>query len=145
MYRVVRSGCLHFTGVILLLILLLASSSCGNAGCGKGQPSTSPAYRKTLRWEAPSRFSNGAALDHSRDLSSYEIYISETGDFVSGVVPSATFAAVDPATGKPVTSFDLSNVRSRLQQGKTYFLTMRAIDKKGVKSDFAFPPARFTN
>lgn len=98
---------------------------------------------RTLSWRAPLTFSDGAVLDPSRDLSTYEIYVNDTGLYSLSDVPQATIPAVDPDTGNLVTSFELSEIDPPLQTERIYYLTMRAVDKNGVPSGFSLPSLRF--
>ena len=128
--------------VLLLLISGIAWGSCG--GKGGGGNSSGPAIPpKPLSWDAPTQFADGGALDPSRDLSSYEIYINETGNFLPSDTPSAVSPAVDASSGAPVTTYDLAKIAPPLQVGKTYFLVMRTVEKNGGTSGFSDPPIRF--
>ena len=103
-------------------------------------PAISP---KPLSWNAPTQFADGGALDPSKDLSSYEIYINETGNFLPSDTPKAISPAVDASSGTPVTTFDLAKITPSLQGGKTYYVAMRTVETNGGKSGFSDPPIRF--
>ncbi len=107
-------------------------------------PGKSAAPARTVSWEAPRSYSDGRALDSSKDLAGYEIYINETGKFSARDTARAFVRGTDPVTGAAITSFDISKCVPPLQPGKKYFLSMKSVDRKGVRSDFFLPPVRFT-
>jgi hypothetical protein len=124
--------------VLLLFLLGIFWISC--SGGGGGGTSSGPANSSRLvRWEAPTQFADGGALDPSKDLSSYEIYINETGNFLPNDEPRAVSLAVDASSGNPITSFDLKKVSPPLELGKTYFVAMRAVETNGGKSVQTLP------
>ena len=115
--------------------------SCNGGGTGGNNTGNSP---KTLVWKSPTLYSDGGVLDPARDLEKFEIYINETGSFSPNEPPRGEFPAVDPASGSPVTSYDLYKIVPPLKTGRIYFVTMRVIDKNGTKSDMAYPAIQFT-
>ena len=128
--------------VLLLLIPWILWNSCSGGGGG----GTSPVPDNStvlLRWKAPTQFADGGALDPSKDLSFYEIYINETGDFLPNDEPRARSLAVDDSSGNPVTSFDLKKISPPLVPGKTYFVALRSVEKNGGKSVLTLPPTKF--
>jgi hypothetical protein len=128
--------------VLLLLISGIVWGSC--SGGGGGGNSSGPAISpKPLSWVAPTLFADGGTLNPSQDLSTYEIYINETGIFLLSDTPRAVFPAVDASSGAPVTTYDLAKIVPPLQVGKTYFLAMRTVEKNGGKSGFSDPPIQF--
>jgi hypothetical protein len=128
--------------VLLLSVPSISWFSCG--GGGGGGISAGPANpSKLLSWDAPTQFADGGALDPATDLSSYEIYINETGNFLLSDTPKAISPAVDPSSGRAVTTYDLGQVFPRLQVGKTYFLAIRTVEKNGGKSGFSDPSIWF--
>ena len=130
---------LLFTVTLLLgaAVLYWIGSRVGSAG-----PAT-PVPGRIVSWQAPQKFSDGGTLDPEADLSYFEIYVNDTGTFAAGDSPRALIPAVTLPMRIPVTSFDLSAVVPSLEKGKTYYLSMRSIDRKGVRSPPALPPVRF--
>jgi hypothetical protein len=128
-----------FTATLLLggAVLYWIVSHGGSAG------QATPVPGLIVSWQAPQRFSDGETLDPARDLSYFEIYVNDTGTFAAGDSPRTLIPAVTVPMGEPVTSFDLSAVVPPLQKGRTYYLSMRSIDRKGVRSVLALPPVRF--
>jgi hypothetical protein len=92
-----------------------------------------------VAWDPPSLFSDGSELVPSRDLSHYEIHIHETNVFLESDAPAAAVPAVD-GSGNPVTSFDLSTLSPQPESGKTYHLSVRAVETNGGRSAFILPP-----
>ena len=129
--------------ILLLLIPAVLWFSCNGGGKG-GDPSNTGNSPKTLIWKPPTSFSDGGVLDPARDLEKYEIYINETGSFSPNDPPQGEFSAVDPASGSPVTTYDLSKIVPPLETGRIYFVAMRVIDKNGTKSDMVYPAIQFT-
>ena len=135
--------------VLLLLIAAFLGSSCKSGGSsggsleGSGGGSGGGLPPKILSWRPPVRFADGGGLDPAQDLSYYEIYINESGNFLSNDSLTDVVSAVDPSTGNLVTSFDLTKVSPPLLQGQNYFVTMRTVEKNGGKSDFMLPPTQF--
>jgi len=129
--------------ILLLLITAVLWISCNGGGKGGG-PSDTGNSPKTLIWKSPTLFSDGGVLDPARDLEKYEIFINETGSFSPNEPPRGEFPAVDPASGSPVTSYDLSKIVPPLVTGRIYFAAMRVIDKNGTKSDMSYPAIQFT-
>ena len=129
--------------ILLLLIPAVLWFSCNGGGKG-GDPSNTGNSSKTLIWKSPTLFSDGGVLDPARDLEKYEIFINETGSFSPNEPPRGEFPAVDPASGSPVTSYDLSKIVPPLVTGRIYFAAMRVIDKNGTKSDMSYPAIQFT-
>jgi hypothetical protein len=127
---------------ILFILLLLSPgifwNSCSGGG-GGGTASSPPGSTKSVHWGAPTQFADGGALDPSKDLSSYEIFINETGNFSPEEAPRAISPAVDPSTKIPITSFDLVKISPPLQLGTTYYVAMRAVDTNGIKSVLTLP------
>lgn len=132
-----------FPTVFLFLALGLLPS-CGGGGAGTVSSSGGDALpAKILSWQPPQAYSDGAALDPTTDLADFEIYVNETGSFSNADSPTAVVAAVDSATGEPVTTFNLANLGPFLSTGVQYEVSMRAVSISGAKSDFC-PPGSFS-
>ena len=129
--------------IIIALVLSLSFFGCGGGETTSASSGVSPSTPIVLSWTPPESFADQTPLDPARDLAHYEIYINEKGTFASTDPSTATVSAVDPASGKLVTSFDLANLGPFLSANKTYFVSMQAISNTGVKSDFS-PAASFS-
>jgi len=77
------------------------------------------------------------------DLDRFEIYVNGTGDFSDADSPMAAVSAVDPATQRLTTSFNLANIGLPLQAGPQYYVSLRAVALTGLRSDFS-PPVSFS-
>lgn len=132
--------------LILGLVASLFLVGCGGGGgasdAGPTGP-TGPSTFKVLRWNPPSTFADQTPLDPARDLKDYAIYVNETGSFMPADPPTAIVAAVDPATGKLITSFDLANLGPFLTANKKYYISMQSVSITGATSEFS-PAASFT-
>lgn len=128
--------------LLLLLIPLILWNTCSGGSGGGASPG--PANSTVLlRWKAPTQFADGGALDPLKDLSIYEIYINETGDFLPNDEPRARILAVDDSSGNPVTTFDLKKISPPLEPGKSYFVALRSVEKNGGESVLTLPPTKF--
>lgn len=129
------------------LLVILAVTGALAAGCGGGgesaaQPSD-PVY--ALGWDPPGTYSDNAALDPYQDLEYYEVYVREDTRFSDNDVPVALLKAVtdDPAPGSPgaklETEFILGNLKSYVNPGKLYYVSIKAIGVDGQRSAFMTP------
>jgi hypothetical protein len=111
------------------------------SGCGGGgtEDSGVAGPAKTASWAPPATFSDGTPLNPATDLSSYEIFVKESGSFSDADMPMAIVSAVDPATHQTTTSFNLANLGPFLQTGVTYYVSLRAVSLDGLKSAFSAP------
>jgi hypothetical protein len=126
------------TLTVSLVILFLMSVGCGGGGTDTSSSTgTSTASPKILGWTPPQYFDDQTPLDPVKDLSHYEIHISDTGNFSLSDVTEATVSAVDPKTGQPVSSFDLANLANYIAPNVTYYVSMRSVSTTGVKSDYS--------
>lgn len=82
-------------------------------------------------------------MDPVTDLDRFEIYVNESGSFTDTDSPLAAVSAVDPATKKITTSFDLANLSSHLTVGPQYYVSLRAVALTGLKSSHS-PPVSFS-
>lgn len=139
-----------FVSVLLIAAFFVCSCKSGGSaggsleggGGGGGGGNGGGPTPNILSWQPPANFDDGGALDPLKDLSLYEIYINETGNFLPTDAPRAVSLTVDTSSGVPITSFDLVKISPPLQLGKTYFVSMRAVDTNGGKSPLT-PPALF--
>ena len=77
------------------------------------------------------------------DLDRFEIHVNESGSFTDADPAMAAVSAVDPATRKLTTSFNLANIGSPLTAGPRYYVSLRAVALTGLKSAFS-PPVSFS-
>ena len=98
---------------------------------------------KILSWEPPTSYSDGTPLDPATELDSYEIYVNEDGIFSDTDPEMAVVSPIDQATGKVITSFDLANLSPFITPGVAYHVSIRAVAKTGLHSDFS-PSAAFS-
>ena len=115
--------------VIALGLMIAIFSGCGGGGSSESGP-TLPA--RTLSWEPPTTYVDGSAIDLARDLDRIEIYVNENGE---------TFTTDDHRAdvSAGTTSFNLANIGSPLTEGPTYYVSLRAVARTGLKSDFSQP------
>lgn len=115
-------------------------AGCGGGGAGTstdGSTGTGTPASKFLRWTPPQNFADQTPLDPAKDLSHYEIHISDTGNFSLPDVAEANVSAFDPATGQLVASFDLANLSSHIAPNVTYYVSMQSVSNAGVKSGYS--------
>lgn len=98
---------------------------------------------KILSWEPPTTYSDETPLDPVTDLDSYEIYVNEDGYFSDTDNEMAVVSPFNQATGQVITSFDLANLSPFITPGVTYYVSIRAVAKTGLHSDFS-PSAVFS-
>ena len=128
----------HFIYLLITTFLTLS-------GCGGGSTSTTstaqndPLPSKSVSWVAPNSFTDSSPLSTS-DLGRYEIFLNDTGRFTNTDIPLDSIDAIDKA-GNPVTRYDLSALGSHISRGKTYYVSIRAVDSNGGKSGFSAPAA----
>jgi hypothetical protein len=87
-------------------------------------------------WAVPQYFADNTPLVPSRDLQSVEIYIKQNPSFGPADNPVATASPLE-------NKYDLANVSPPLSKGVTYYVSLRVVTIKGVKSDFS-PAASFS-
>jgi len=96
-----------------------------------------------LSWEPPASYADNTPLNPATDLSSFEIYVNESGNFSDGDKEMAAFAAYDSQSGKVATSFNLANLSPYLSKGVVYHVSLCAVSKNNVRSGFS-PSAAFS-
>jgi hypothetical protein len=132
----------------LLFIILLAFGSvivgCGGGSTGGGSTGgeeTLPA--KYLSWEPPGTYTDSSPLNPAVDLDRIEIYVKENGNFSDNDNEMAALSAIDQATGQVCTSFNLATLAPFISKGVAYHVSVRAVAKNGLKSEFS-PSATFS-
>lgn len=132
------------TAWIHVVTAMLLSSGIFLGGCGGGGGSAGDSIpAKTLRWEAPSEYTDGTPLNVADDLDSFEIYLNEDGNFSPADQPVAAVAASDAGSGRITTSFNLNYLAPFLSEGVQYYVSVRAVSKNYMKSEFS-PSATFS-
>ena len=131
--------------VVLFLAAVFSLAGCGSGGSSVDGGSTGtgggdasfPA--KTLSWAPPSAYTDSTPLNPFSDLDVFEIYVKTSGSFSAGDTAMAALQAVEPGSGQLNTSFNLANLGPYLSRGVTYFVSIRAVAKNNLKSDFSTP------
>lgn len=118
--------------LIVLTVLGILLSACGGGGGGSSQDLQLTLPAKTLSWEPPDSYTDGTPLNPVADLKDFEIYVRQ----------DASFGPIDPAVAVVAPadrSFNLALLASSLSGGTTYYVSIRAVSKSGLKSDFSSP------
>ena len=121
----------------------LLLSACGGGPSDEAGSTGGTLPAKTLSWEPPTSYSDGTPLDPVAELDRYEFYVKEDGNFSDADPEMAVLSAINQATGQVTTSFDLANLSPYISTGVTYQVSIRAVAKSGLKSDFS-PSASFS-
>jgi hypothetical protein len=138
--------------LIALTILFVIGTfliGCGGGGSGGsesvgGEPvSGEPLPAKILSWNPPSTYQDGSSLNPATDLDSFEIYVKETSNFADTDNEMAAVSATREASGELNTSFNLAELAPFIDKGITYYVSIRAVAKNGLKSGFS-PGASFS-
>jgi hypothetical protein len=82
-------------------------------------------------------------MDPQTELDRIEVYVKTTGSFNDADPPMAALSAVDPTTKGITSSFNLANLSPHVTEGPTYYVSLRAVARTGLKSDFS-PPISFS-
>jgi hypothetical protein len=132
---------------LIILFLVFASvslNSCGGGGSGGSESvGGEPLPAKILSWNPPETYQDGSFLNPATDLDSFEIYIKETSNFADTDNEMAAVSATRGASGELNTSFNLANLAPFIDKGITYYVSIRAVAKNGLKSGFS-PGASFS-
>ena len=128
--------------MILAVGICLAGCGGGGAGVGMGVGGSSTdsgnvVSAKTLAWANPTAYADNTILNPASDLDVIEVYVNQKGNFTAGDNAIAAVQAVDPNTGLPNTSFDLSNLSPFLPANVPLYVSVRAVANNGLKSDFS--------
>ena len=129
--------------VIALGLMVASFSGCGGGGTSSDSGSGTPLPSRVLSWEAPTSYVDTTAMNPVTDLDRFEIHVNETGAFTDADAPMAEVTAVDPATHTLTTSFNLANLSPHVTVGPKYYVSLRAVAKTGLKSDYS-PPVSFS-
>lgn len=124
----------------MALIAGLSFIGCGGGaggGSSAGVGESIPA--RTLNWTPPTQYSDSTLLDPATDLDVFEVYVNQDGNFSGSDGAMASVSAFDLGTGQVATTFNLANLSPFLSNGVTYFVSVRAVAKNGLKSDFSQP------
>jgi hypothetical protein len=123
-----------------ILWMTLAVGIC-LAGCGGGGGSSKDSGilvpAKTLTWAPPTAYTDNTVLNPASDLDVFEVYVKEDGIFTGSDSAIAAVQAVDPGTGQVITSFNLSNLSPFLPDNVVLYVSVRAVAKNTLKSDFS--------
>ena len=121
--------------IALLAAAGISLIGCGGNGSTTGVGASIPA--KILSWGPPAYFTDNTALNPATDLDVFELYVRTDGYFSSNDSAMAAVIAFDSNTGQVTTTFNLAGLRPFLSEGVTYFVSVRAVAKNGLKSDFS--------
>lgn len=124
---------------VAAILMIVFVSGCGGGSADSDGSGDGVIAAKTVSWAPPATFSDGARLNPTADLSSYEVFVKESAAFSDADSPTAIVSAVDPATNQVTTSFNLANLGPFLRTGVTYYVSMRAVALDGLKSGFSAP------
>jgi len=133
------SRCLY--ALFFLCALTVSLFGCERWVSGESSSESESLPIKTLSWTPPGTYQDGTPLDPANDLDSFEIYLKETSNFDDTDDEMAALSANDKATGQLCTSFNLSNLSPFISKGVIYYVSIRAVGKNGLKSDFSSPAA----
>ena len=131
---------MKFTKIIFAAIALVASISltgCGDGGSSTGVGDSTPA--RTLNWAPPTQYSDSTSLNPATDLDVFEVFVNSNGSFSISDSAMAAVSALDQGTGQVTTTFNLASLSPFLSNGVTYYVSIRAVAKNGLKSDFSQP------
>jgi len=135
------SRCLY--ALFLFCILTVSLFGCGDWSFWETSSSGESLPTKTLSWNPPATYLDGSSLNPVTDLDCFEIYVKDNPNFADTDDEMAALSATDKATGQVCTTFNLANLAPFLSKGVTYYVSIRAVAKNGLKSDFS-PIASFS-
>jgi hypothetical protein len=129
-----------------ILAMAAFSGGCGSGGAtsatdaGPGQVASSQIFQ----WTPPATYYDNTPLNPRTDLDHYEIYVGSSPMFTDNDVPVAAVAAVTVETaadGRTIAattdSFNLSNLSSLVEPGRSYYVSVRAIGTDNLASSFS--------
>jgi hypothetical protein len=136
-------------GLIVAMIVLPGCGGGGGGGVGGGSSEVSPPSGSVtaLEWDPPKVAADSTPLDPRRDLDYYEFYLRTDQNFTENDQPVAQVAAfydVLSPNGKSFVrdltkEFTLDNLLPFTEQGKRYYVSIRAVGVDGLKSGFMVP------
>jgi hypothetical protein len=129
--------------LFLFCILSVSLFGCGEWWPGETSSGGESLPTKTLNWNPPTTYQDGSSLNPVTDLDCFEIYIKDNPNFADTDDEMAALSATDKATGQVCATFNLANLAPFLSKGVTYYVSIRATAKNGLKSDFS-PAASFS-
>lgn len=121
----------------MVIAMGLSLIGCGGMGSSEGVSSSIPA--RTLVWVAPAMFADNTPLNPVTDLDVFEVYVKADEYFSSNDSAMAVLNAFDSSTGQVTATFNLAGLRPYLSDGVTYYVSIRAVAKNGMRSDFSLP------
>ncbi len=122
---------------IFLIAMGFFFSGCGGGSTSGGGSTVGSGTPRTLSWSPPTSYTNNASLDPGADLDVFEIYVKQDANFTTSDKAMAAVNAVDSGTGQVTTSFDLNGLTPFLSSGTTYYVSVCAVAKNGMKSGFS--------
>ena len=139
---------LRLTLTATLLALIVVSTGCGSGGGTTASvPGSSPAVVvEAVQWTPPTAYYDNTPLNPQTDLSHYEIYVGSSPAFTDNDAPIAAIAAVTTETGtdgrsltKATSRFNLTHLAPFVEQGKIYYVSVRAVGTDNLVSSFSTP------
>ena len=135
--------------VSAITLIGIIFSGCGGGGGGSSAVSPPSGSVTALEWDPPRVAADGTPMDSRRDLDYYEFYLRTDQNFTENDQPVAQVAAfydVLSPNGKTFVrdltkEFTLDNLLPFTEQGKRYYVSIRAVGVAGLKSWFMVPVA----
>jgi hypothetical protein len=137
-------------GIRMTLAAAILAMAAFSGGCGSGGASTAAseperaAAVQRFEWTPPATYYDNTPLDPRTDLDHYEIYVGSSPMFTDNDVPVAAVAAVTVETaadGRTIATttdrFNLSNLSSLVEPGRSYYVSVRAIGTDNLASSFS--------
>jgi len=134
--------------IFLIAMVGILFSGCGEEG-GGSEVSQSSGTITAMEWDPPVVAADGRPMDPKRDLDYYEFYLRTDQNFSDDDLPVAhvaSFTDVLSPNGKLfkrklTNEFYLDNLLPFTEQGKQYYISIRAVGVDGLKSGFMVPVA----
>ncbi len=141
---------IRMTLAAALLAMAAVSTGCGSGGgtsTASGQAPAPAAVIEAVEWNPPTSYFDNTPLNPRTDLSHYDIYVGPSPTFTDNDAPVAAVAAVTAEigpdgriTGQKVTnSFNLSHLAPFVEQGRIYYVSVRAVGTDNLVSSFSSP------
>lgn len=111
------------------------------------QPTVPTGMSTVLEWDPPVATTDGAPMDPKRDLDYYELYLRTDRNFGDADLPVAlisSFTDIPSPNGGSfkrflTNDFSMDNLLPFIENGKQYYVSIRAIGVDGQKSEFMNP------